>query len=328
MPSVTRPILTCFPDPVVPRVVIFVIILTFIVILARLGYSPELALGVVMAAAAAIDPRPALDPGARSPSGIGRLPSMPRPEKKITGDGPVADLAHELRELRIRAGRPTYRKMAQNARYSASVLAAAAAGNHCPTWQVVEAFIQACGEQYDAAWRSMWVQAQKAAARRTPVQRRTAPGAPEAGTSPHRHPAARRVTLPPDPWQARTPEEYVRQLRALRAWAGKPGVKEIGRAGVELGLVYDPGTAHWRGDLVPSSTVYDTLNPRRAALPKPQIVQMIVRACHADVEVWTAAWQALAMRAFEAENPPLPAAEQDDPRATRGDPPRTMRLVG
>jgi hypothetical protein len=39
MLSVTRPTLTCFPDPAAPRVVILVIILTFIVTLARLGYT-------------------------------------------------------------------------------------------------------------------------------------------------------------------------------------------------------------------------------------------------------------------------------------------------
>jgi hypothetical protein len=113
---------------------------------------------------------------------------MPRPENKITWDGPVADLAHALRELRMRAGRPTYRKMAENTHYSASVLAAAAAGNRCPTWQVVEAFIQACGGDEEAIWRSLWAQAHKAAGRRTPAQRRTVPTASEAGTSPRRLP--------------------------------------------------------------------------------------------------------------------------------------------
>ena len=61
MPSVTRATLTCFPDPAVPGVIIFVIILAFVVILARLGYPPELAPGVVMAAlVAAIRLRTAL----------------------------------------------------------------------------------------------------------------------------------------------------------------------------------------------------------------------------------------------------------------------------
>ena len=82
------------------------------------------------------------------------------------------------------------------------------------------------------------------------------------------------MTLAPDPWQARTAAGYVRQLRALRAWAGNPGVKDIARAGVELGLLHDPGESRWRGDLAPSSTVYDALNPKRTTLPKLQIAQL------------------------------------------------------
>ena len=77
----------------------------------------------------------------------------------------------------------------------------------------------------------------------------------------------------------------MRQLRALRAWAGSPGVKDITRADVELGLLYDPGESRWRGDLVPSSTVYDALNPNRTTLPQLKIAQMITRACGADVNV-------------------------------------------
>jgi hypothetical protein len=73
--------------------------------------------------------------------------------------------------------------------------------------------------------------------------------------------------------------------------------------------------------------VYDALNPKRTTLPWLRIVQMIVHACHTDVGIWTAAWQAIAMRALEAKNPPLPAAEEKDRRAPRRDPSRSMRLV-
>jgi hypothetical protein len=252
---------------------------------------------------------------------------MPRPETEITWDGPVADLARALRELRALAGLPTYRKMAVHTHYSASVLADAAHGIRCPTWKVVEAFTRACGEKDDTTWRSLWGMAQKATARRAPSQRRTAPPTPEADTRPRRLPPAQRVTLPPDPWQARTAAGYARQLRALRAWAGKPGVKDIARAGVELGLLHDLGPRVWRGDLLPSSTVYDALNPKRITLPKLQITQMIVHACRADVEAWTAAWRDSACCAFEVENPPLPPTEEDDPPVSRQGPARNMRLI-
>jgi Helix-turn-helix domain len=254
---------------------------------------------------------------------------MPRPESEITGDGPVADLARALRELRARAGQPTYREMAGNAHASHSSLADATKGIRRPTWEVVQAFIRECGEEDDTDWLLLWEKARpQKGGGRAPSRRRTAPPPTEPGAVPHRLPAARRVTPAPDPWQARTAAGYIRQLRALRAWAGSPGVKDIARAGVELGLIYDPGESRWRGDLVPSSTVYDALNPKRTTLPQLKITQMIARACGADVNVWTAAWQDIAMRDFDAENPPLPSAETDESRTSQSAPRRNMRLVG
>jgi hypothetical protein len=255
---------------------------------------------------------------------------MPRPETEITWPGPVADLARALRDIRARAGGPAYRKMAENAHVSASVLADAAHGIRCPTWDVVKAYILVCGEKDDTGWRLLWdeARAQKAVSGRTSSRRRAAPPPPGAGTAPHRLPAARRMPPAPDPWQARTAVGYVRQLRALRAWADNPGVRDIARAGVELGLLHDPGESRWRGDLVPSSTVYDALNPKRTTLPRLQIAQMIAHACGADVDIWTAAWRDIAMRAFDAENPPLPTADADGSPAPQPAPRRNMRLVG
>ena len=252
---------------------------------------------------------------------------MPRPENAINWGGPVADLARELRQIRARAGM-TYRMMESGSYCSHSVLAAAAAGNHCPTWKVTEAFVRACGESDLAPWRGLWEKAQATSRRsdsRVSPPRRTAPPTPPASMRPSSRSATRRETPPPDPWRARTPTEYVRQLRALRAWAGKPGVQDIARGGVEIGLLRDPGAPRWSGGLLPSSTVYDALNPNRGTLPQLRIVKMIVHACGADVEVWTAAWQALAMIEFEAGNPPLPA--QNDRRDSGTPPTHNIRLA-
>jgi hypothetical protein len=65
---------------------------------------------------------------------------MARPEKAITSEGPVADLAIALRELRKRAGNPPYKCLAELASYSRAHLSDAARGNTCPAWEVVEAF--------------------------------------------------------------------------------------------------------------------------------------------------------------------------------------------
>jgi len=95
--------------------------------------------------------------------------------------------------------------------------------------------------------------------------------------------------------------EYRRQLRALRVWAGKPGTKEIAQAGRDLGLL----PPSLRDGTLASSTLYDALDQKRLSLPPLRIVQMIAEACGAWVPEWTAAWQAIALRQFDAENPPL-----------------------
>ncbi|HEY1700965.1 MAG TPA: hypothetical protein VGG75_14740 [Trebonia sp.] len=46
------PPITCFPRPAALRTAVLVIILTFVIILAALGYPPELALGIAASAAA------------------------------------------------------------------------------------------------------------------------------------------------------------------------------------------------------------------------------------------------------------------------------------
>jgi hypothetical protein len=59
--------------------------------------------------------------------------------------GPVARFAYELRDLRRRAGSPPYRRLAARTHYSASTLAAAAAGQRLPSAAVLAAFVSACG---------------------------------------------------------------------------------------------------------------------------------------------------------------------------------------
>lgn len=60
-------------------------------------------------------------------------------------DGPQARFAHDLRELRRRAGSPSYREMTRRSHYAASTLAAAAAGRKLPTAAVLAAYVTACG---------------------------------------------------------------------------------------------------------------------------------------------------------------------------------------
>lgn len=61
------------------------------------------------------------------------------------GHGPLARFACDLRDLRRRAGSPPYRELATRTHYSASTLAAAAAGHRLPGAAVLAAFVGACG---------------------------------------------------------------------------------------------------------------------------------------------------------------------------------------
>ncbi|MFJ5546372.1 DNA-binding protein [Streptomyces sp. NPDC093225] len=85
---------------------------------------------------------------------------MGRQEKPLDpGDGPVAEFAVALRELRRAAGSPTYAAMARRAgAYSVATLSRAAAGDQLPTLPVVLAYAAACGGD-PALWRGRWQRA-------------------------------------------------------------------------------------------------------------------------------------------------------------------------
>ncbi|MEV0406778.1 hypothetical protein [Actinoallomurus sp. NPDC050550] len=71
-------------------------------------------------------------------------------------DGPLKEFALALRALRVNApGAPTYRKLADEAHYSASVLSVAAAGRRLPSLDVTLAFVRACGGD-TGEWRERW----------------------------------------------------------------------------------------------------------------------------------------------------------------------------
>ncbi|MGV9567979.1 nSTAND1 domain-containing NTPase [Streptomyces sp. NPDC003480] len=75
----------------------------------------------------------------------------------------MARFAAELRKLRVEAGSPTYRVMAQHTGQGASTLSQAAAGERLPTLAVVLAYVKACDG--DAAeWEERWRQAAEEAA--------------------------------------------------------------------------------------------------------------------------------------------------------------------
>jgi hypothetical protein len=227
---------------------------------------------------------------------------MARPERPVEGHGPLPQLARELRKIRSEAGVPTYREMAAAVTFSVETLSAAARGTSCPSWPVTEAFANACDPTGAAARgiKPLWAAASKASRRRRSSARRRI--APEA----HGRPAPARPSPPsgqPRPDPDGTPAQYVYGLRALRAWAGKPGRKGGERAG------------YWWA--LPSSTMYDALNPKRTTLPPLRTVQSIVRAYLDDedaIEEWISAWRAINVREFTRANPRPASDPADGPR--------------
>ncbi len=89
---------------------------------------------------------------------------MGRPEKPLTsGADPVGQLAHELRVLRRKAGSPPYQTMAKVAGFSATTLSRAASGKRLPSWEIVKAYVRACGADFEE-WEPRWKEADAAVA--------------------------------------------------------------------------------------------------------------------------------------------------------------------
>ncbi|WP_027346984.1 nSTAND1 domain-containing NTPase [Hamadaea tsunoensis] len=101
---------------------------------------------------------------------------MGRPEKPVDPDaGPVPRFAWQLRQLRERAGNPSYRRLAKLAHYSPSTLAEAAKGDRLASLEVTLAYVAACGG--DAAeWQARWeATADQEAARPVPPTQEPCP---------------------------------------------------------------------------------------------------------------------------------------------------------
>jgi hypothetical protein len=84
-------------------------------------------------------------------------PAEADPPDQLADDA-VAGFAAQLRELRDRAGRPSYRQLARLAHYSHTALSQAAGGHALPSLAVTQAFVRACDgnvEDWSARWREV-----------------------------------------------------------------------------------------------------------------------------------------------------------------------------
>jgi transcriptional regulator with XRE-family HTH domain len=77
-----------------------------------------------------------------------------RRRSPLTGSGFPTELAQRLRDLRD-ARELTLRQLAAKSGYSSGALSQAEAGRAVPSWELVTAFVQTCGED-PVRWRHMW----------------------------------------------------------------------------------------------------------------------------------------------------------------------------
>jgi WD40 repeat protein len=84
---------------------------------------------------------------------------VPRPERALEEtSGLLGEFAAGLRELRDKAGKPTYRELSTLAHYSAAALSEAAGGRKLPSLAVTLAFVRACvgdTDEWEARWREV-----------------------------------------------------------------------------------------------------------------------------------------------------------------------------
>ncbi|WP_055710917.1 hypothetical protein [Streptomyces torulosus] len=84
---------------------------------------------------------------------------MGRRERDLDPEaGPLQRFAQELRQLREKAGGPSYRELSKRAHYSVTALSEAAGGVTLPSLAVTLAYVAACGgdrEAWEARWRAV-----------------------------------------------------------------------------------------------------------------------------------------------------------------------------
>jgi predicted ATPase len=180
---------------------------------------------------------------------------MGRREKPIEpGQGKAAEFAADLRMLRRRTGNVPYRELASRVPYSASSLSAAASGHRLPAWQVVAAYLEACGVTSTGEWYRRWRQAAG-----LPPEPEPAVGTPSSG------PQARPATGPAFPLTGGAPSTGAPGPAGEPPYAvpGVPrqmtGAEAGARGGAPYGAVLEPSADHGPG--ADSAQVFGAAGP-------------------------------------------------------------------
>jgi hypothetical protein len=182
---------------------------------------------------------------------------MPRTKNPIDPalTGPVANFARDLRELRDRAGNPSYDVMARTGHGSKSNLSTADQGRKLPTRETLHAYVKGCGgSDHDL---------HRLEVRRAQIQGQLSGEPP----SPAGRGRRRRGSVDdlPDPHAITSLPALLDHLRLIKEWAGKPTFKDLEEHAEAQGLY------------LPRSTAGDMLKKER--LPKLDTLQAFLTVC-------------------------------------------------
>ncbi|WP_431906273.1 helix-turn-helix domain-containing protein [Micromonospora carbonacea] len=213
--------------------------------------------------------------------------------------GPIADFARELRELRARAGTPTYEAMARVAHSNKSSLSKADKGVRLPSKQVALAYVRACGGP-DEEWQARW---KRVAQEVNPLSFQ-----PKQPTSLLTVNALAGSVNPVD---AITVEEFRAKLRQVRKRLGEPSYKEI------------EARARGKDVALPASTVFDMLKQGGKTLPRADRIVAFLTVCdipEGEHDLWLKTRELIRARKLQTAATrralPLAPTPAEEPAAT------------
>ena len=116
-----------------------------------------------------------------------------RKRAAIEGSGAAVEFAQRLRDLRDASGM-TLRQVASKSGYSTAALSMAESGRRAPSWELAEAFVQACGGA-PTEWRQLWELASRGESRVDP--RRAEDGTKTLADADRSPPSSSAASAPP-----------------------------------------------------------------------------------------------------------------------------------